>query len=109
VRASLGRGSRSGGGEPISPPLNPSRPLPLTPPPLWPPPLSSSLPLLQLPQSLSFFPKRLQCHPSTLAAPLPLPLQGGASPLGVRRVGASIPWEFGGRKKEEKEERRNPR
>ena len=34
-------------------------------------------------------------------SPPPLPLQGGASPLGVRRVGASLPWEFGGRKKEE--------
>jgi hypothetical protein len=43
VRASLGRGSRSDGGEPISSPLNPSRPLPLTLPPLWPPPLSSTL------------------------------------------------------------------
>jgi hypothetical protein len=52
VRASLGRGSRSGGGEPISfPPLNPSRPLPLTPPPLWPPPppLSSTLAAAPIP------------------------------------------------------------
>jgi hypothetical protein len=93
-------------GSPLVSPLNPSRPSLSLPHPFGRPPLSSSLAAAPIPL----------LHPQEIAAPPlnpsrpPLPLQGGASPLGVRRVGASLPWEFGGRKKEEKkEERRNPR
>jgi hypothetical protein len=96
-------------GSPLVSPLNPSRPLPLTPPPLWPPPslfLSSTLAAAPIPLLL---PQVIAAPPLNPSRPPPLPLQGGAAPLGVRRVVASLPWEFGGKKEEKKEERRNPR
>jgi hypothetical protein len=111
VRASLGRGSRSGGGEPISfPPLTLAAPPSHSPTPLAATPslfLSSTLAAAPIPLLL---PQVIAAPPLNPSRPPPLPLKGGASPLGVRRVGASLPLEFGGRKKEEKkEERRNPR
>jgi hypothetical protein len=82
MRASLGRGSRSGGGEPISsPPLNPSRPSLSLPHPFGhrPPPLSSSLPLLQPPQFLSLL--QPPTSPSNPSRPLPQSPSQGAAPL----------------------------
>jgi hypothetical protein len=80
----LGRGSRSG---PLVPP-NPSRPPP-NPLSLVQPPLSH----LHLPQTLA------ATTSQTLAAPIP-PLLGAALPFDLRRVGANLQLEFGGRKEE---------
>jgi hypothetical protein len=84
MRASLGRGSRSGGGEPISspPPLTLAAPPSHSPTPLAtaPPPLSSSLPLLQPPQFLSSL-LQPPTSPSNPSRPLPQSPSQGAAPL----------------------------
>jgi hypothetical protein len=86
VRASLGRGSRSGGGEPISsPPLTLAAPSPI---PLWlQPPPPSLFPFVAAtpPLSLSFSPQVIAAPPPNPSRPPPL--HGASSPLGTPSCG----------------------